>query len=191
MPVVSAEPVVTAACFFCCRRAMGAASIRHSPCPLFGRACPEAELGRKTRREKAASRVPRERRGTLPGNIRKKPYDFRFQRRFMVRSEGLEPPRFYSLPPQGSASTNSATSAGMPAQGSGRINGADVTNRPWGDKARRRPKSGVYGGIFVDLGMIRKSGDRFSEKIMLKQEAKARWHSSRFSARPAIWAASA
>jgi hypothetical protein len=29
----------------------------------------------------------------------------------MVRSEGLEPPRFYSLPPQGSASTNSATSA--------------------------------------------------------------------------------
>ena len=30
---------------------------------------------------------------------------------FVVRSEGLEPPRFYSLPPQGSASTNSATSA--------------------------------------------------------------------------------
>jgi hypothetical protein len=30
---------------------------------------------------------------------------------FLVRSEGLEPPRFYSLPPQGSASTNSATSA--------------------------------------------------------------------------------
>src|SRR5271166_3744208 len=29
----------------------------------------------------------------------------------MVRSEGLEPPRFYSLPPQGSASTSSATSA--------------------------------------------------------------------------------
>jgi hypothetical protein len=29
----------------------------------------------------------------------------------LVRSEGLEPPRFYSLPPQGSASTNSATSA--------------------------------------------------------------------------------
>lgn len=29
----------------------------------------------------------------------------------VVRSEGLEPPRFYSLPPQGSASTNSATSA--------------------------------------------------------------------------------
>src|SRR5882724_7003237 len=34
-----------------------------------------------------------------------KPHDF------VVRSEGLEPPRFYSLPPQGSASTNSATSA--------------------------------------------------------------------------------
>ncbi len=30
MPVVSAEPVVTAACFSCCRRAMGAACIRHS-----------------------------------------------------------------------------------------------------------------------------------------------------------------
>src|SRR4029077_1463711 len=30
---------------------------------------------------------------------------------FVVRSEGLEPPRCYSLPPQGSASTNSATSA--------------------------------------------------------------------------------
>src|SRR5260370_763384 len=31
--------------------------------------------------------------------------------RVVLRSEGLEPPRFYSLPPQGSASTNSATSA--------------------------------------------------------------------------------
>src|SRR5215469_887377 len=31
--------------------------------------------------------------------------------RRLVRSEGLEPPRCYSLPPQGSASTNSATSA--------------------------------------------------------------------------------
>ncbi len=30
-----AEPVVTAACFFCCRRAMGAACTRHSLCPLF------------------------------------------------------------------------------------------------------------------------------------------------------------
>src|SRR5262249_32949944 len=29
----------------------------------------------------------------------------------LVRSEGLEPPRCYSLPPQGSASTSSATSA--------------------------------------------------------------------------------
>ena len=29
-----AEPVVTAACFFCCRRAMGAACIRHSLRPL-------------------------------------------------------------------------------------------------------------------------------------------------------------
>ena len=30
MPAVPAEPVVPAACVFCCRRAMGAASIRHS-----------------------------------------------------------------------------------------------------------------------------------------------------------------
>jgi hypothetical protein len=35
MPVVPAEPVVTAACFFCCRRAMGAACTRHSPRPLL------------------------------------------------------------------------------------------------------------------------------------------------------------
>jgi hypothetical protein len=35
MPVVSAGPVVTAACVFCCRRAMGAASIRHSLRPLL------------------------------------------------------------------------------------------------------------------------------------------------------------
>src|SRR5947209_13507766 len=34
---VSAEPVVPAACIFFCRRAMGAASARHSPCPLFKR----------------------------------------------------------------------------------------------------------------------------------------------------------
>ena len=55
----------------------------------------------------------------------------------MVRSEGLEPPRFYSLPPQGSASTNSATSAWDTgwSDAAGRINGADVTNRRWGDKA--------------------------------------------------------
>ena len=48
---------------------------------------------------------------TFPGNIRKKLKDFNAKRGFVVRSEGLEPPRFYSLPPQGSASTNSATSA--------------------------------------------------------------------------------
>jgi hypothetical protein len=35
MPVVLALPVVTAACFFCCRRAMGAACIRHSLRPLM------------------------------------------------------------------------------------------------------------------------------------------------------------
>jgi len=35
MPDVSAEPVVTAACLSFCRRAMGEASARHSPRPLF------------------------------------------------------------------------------------------------------------------------------------------------------------
>src|ERR1700733_9506733 len=51
--------------------------------------------------------------------------------RCLVRSEGLEPPRCYSLPPQGSASTNSATSAKIADNGlaPGRIDGADVTNR--------------------------------------------------------------
>ena len=33
MPVDAAEPVVTAACFFRCRRAMGEAFTRHSPRP--------------------------------------------------------------------------------------------------------------------------------------------------------------
>jgi hypothetical protein len=49
----------------------------------------------------------------------------------MVRSEGLEPPRFYSLPPQGSASTNSATSAWK------------VRSGP--DQRRRCNKSGMEG----------------------------------------------
>jgi hypothetical protein len=55
----------------------------------------------------------------------------------LVRSEGLEPPRFYSLPPQGSASTNSATSAWKTGAGFAphRIDGADVTNQGWRDKA--------------------------------------------------------
>jgi hypothetical protein len=39
MPVDPAPPVVTAACFFCCRRAMGEAFTRHSlrPCSDEGR----------------------------------------------------------------------------------------------------------------------------------------------------------
>src|SRR3954454_10591254 len=54
----------------------------------------------------------------------------------MVRSEGLEPPRCYSLPPQGSASTNSATSAWDTGWNLGacRIDGADVTNQGCRDK---------------------------------------------------------
>jgi hypothetical protein len=48
---------------------------------------------------------------TFPSNIRTKCNDFKPERGFVVRSEGLEPPPCYGLPPQGSASTNSATSA--------------------------------------------------------------------------------
>src|ERR1700720_2345848 len=73
----------------------------------------------------------------------------------VVRSEGLEPPRFYSLPPQGSASTNSATSAFSrdrhricvlpdqtgPGPDQDRITGADVTNQCWRDKACPRGDS--------------------------------------------------
>jgi hypothetical protein len=48
MPVDPAEPVVTAACFFCCRRAMGEVITRHSLRPLrFPRAKLFAALGRK------------------------------------------------------------------------------------------------------------------------------------------------
>src|ERR1700730_606834 len=64
---------------------------------------------------------------------------------FLVRSEGLEPPRFYSLPPQGSASTNSATSAWETGSElrPDRINGADVTNQGWRDKACQGASSGA------------------------------------------------
>jgi len=51
---VSAEPVVPAACIFCCRRAMGAASARHSPCPLSSR-------GRVHRQTSDAKIAPRDR----------------------------------------------------------------------------------------------------------------------------------
>jgi hypothetical protein len=57
MPVVSAEPVVPAACIFFSRRAMGAASIRHSPRPLAVRAGTAiAQLGRDPPRERAVVR---------------------------------------------------------------------------------------------------------------------------------------
>ena len=85
---------------------------------------------------------------------------------FLVRSEGLEPPRFYSLPPQGSASTNSATSAWKTGTGltPDRINGADVTNQRWGDKARRRAssdagKTGEFGTLSASIES--KRGSRF------------------------------
>src|ERR1700722_8890973 len=53
----------------------------------------------------------REQSTNLRSNFWKKLRNFNYLSVGMVRSEGLEPPRFYSLPPQGSASTNSATSA--------------------------------------------------------------------------------
>ena len=76
----------------------------------------------------------------------------------LVRSEGLEPPRCYSLPPQGSASTNSATSAreiGLGASAGDRINGADVTNQDWGDKGREASDSA---GILLELRTYRVPG---------------------------------
>jgi hypothetical protein len=50
MPDCSALPVVTAACYFCCRRAMGAASIRHSLRPPL----PSRATFGKTRADHAA-----------------------------------------------------------------------------------------------------------------------------------------
>ena len=49
MPVAPAGPVVTAACVFCCRRAMGAACIRHSLRPLLSRAANDASPGHSCR----------------------------------------------------------------------------------------------------------------------------------------------
>lgn len=73
----------------------------------------------------------------------------------VVRSEGLEPPRFYSLPPQGSASTNSATSAKRSAPDSHpeRIDGARVTNQDWRDKAYADASARLSG-----LSVIRRPG---------------------------------
>jgi hypothetical protein len=51
MPVDPAQPVVTAACFFCCRRAMGEAITRHSLRPLR---ISRAELPASSGRECAA-----------------------------------------------------------------------------------------------------------------------------------------
>ena len=72
---------------------------------------------------------------TLRSNFGKKPVNFNDLSVGMVRSEGLEPPRFYSLPPQGSASTNSATSAW------------DTGWKDWRppDQRRRCNKSGMEG----------------------------------------------
>jgi hypothetical protein len=58
MPVAPAEPVVTAACFFCCRRAMGAASIRHSLRPLSLRGRDFCKTRAHSRRENAGSYLP-------------------------------------------------------------------------------------------------------------------------------------
>ena len=80
--------------------------------------------------------------GYSPATSAKKCSYFNADRGIVVRSEGLEPPRFYSLPPQGSASTNSATSAWEDRPGTerpGRINGVDVTNQCWRDKACCHP----------------------------------------------------
>jgi hypothetical protein len=56
MPVVPADPVVTAACFFYCRRAMGAASIRHSLRPLSSKRAVTWHSSGKSCRENAEVR---------------------------------------------------------------------------------------------------------------------------------------
>jgi len=53
MPVDLAKPVVTAACVFCCRRAMGAACTRHSLCPLTFWGTPTMHHSGKSCRENA------------------------------------------------------------------------------------------------------------------------------------------
>jgi hypothetical protein len=51
MPVDLAEPVVTAACFSCCRRAMGEAFTRHSLRPRSRGTKLFHQFGRKLRRD--------------------------------------------------------------------------------------------------------------------------------------------
>ena len=55
-PGVSARPVVTAACFFCCRRAMGAASARPSSRPLHEGGRCRMKARTRTRREDVGAR---------------------------------------------------------------------------------------------------------------------------------------
>jgi hypothetical protein len=69
----------------------------------------------------------------------------------LVRSEGLEPPRFYSLPPQGSASTNSATSAWK--------TGTGICATP--DRRRRCNKSAMEGqGLLMWCFRCRRAWNR-------------------------------
>src|SRR6185312_15870520 len=56
MPVDPAEPVVTAACVFCCRRAMGEAITRHSPRPPFHEGHQRGITRARSRRGNAESR---------------------------------------------------------------------------------------------------------------------------------------
>src|ERR1700744_1291617 len=72
----------------------------------------------------------------------------------LVRSEGLEPPRCYSLPPQGSASTNSATSACQDRYGTpDRINGAGCNKSEMeGQGLPERPFQPLFGGVIGPIG---------------------------------------
>src|ERR1700733_10891444 len=54
MPVDPAEPVVTAACVFCCRRAMGEVITRHSLRPLIFEGDLEGDLGNSSGAFRAA-----------------------------------------------------------------------------------------------------------------------------------------
>src|SRR4051812_5127033 len=96
----------------------------------------------------------------------------------MVRSEGLEPPRCYPLPPQGSASTNSATSARRYRPEVVRLAGsavADLTNPSEGYKPARAPNSTSLEGKSLFTARIGPIGCR-SPVRPLPRPLRARQH---------------
>jgi hypothetical protein len=85
------------------------------------------------------------------------PSDFNAKHR-LVRSEGLEPPRFYSLPPRASAIPPRAH--GIPAQGSGRINGVNVTIDHGGMAETHSAGNAVQPSALIEIPTSVPSGHR-------------------------------